>query len=231
MFSRALCSATFRYTYGAQRTCGRTCGFELRRRNGWETEAVCRAREARRTAKQAAIAAARASSPLVPRPCVICSTSFVGPRGNYCSADCTRVAKREYDRSYNATRQRKRTGCTRCAGPLPSAKRNRCDACLELGRRERKRRERRRVRNLQTGVRSEPYTLTEIADRDRRRCQLCGKRVAMTKSVPHPKAPTIDHVVPRACGGDDTKANVQLAHFLCNSIKSARGTQQLALIG
>jgi 5-methylcytosine-specific restriction endonuclease McrA len=53
----------------------------------------------------------------------------------------------------------------------------------------------------------------------------------MTKVVPHPKAPTIDHIVPLSAGGDDTKANVQLACFLCNSIKGSRGTQQLTLIG
>ena len=54
----------------------------------------------------------------------------------------------------------------------------------------------------------------------------------MTKAVPHPKAPTIDHIVPLADGGDDIKANVRLAHFLCNSRRGARGgTEQLWLIG
>lgn len=53
----------------------------------------------------------------------------------------------------------------------------------------------------------------------------------MTEVVPHPKAPTIDHVVPVSEGGDDTRTNVQLACFRCNSAKGARGSQQLALIG
>jgi 5-methylcytosine-specific restriction endonuclease McrA len=53
----------------------------------------------------------------------------------------------------------------------------------------------------------------------------------MTKAVPHPKAPTIDHILPIACGGNDTRANVQLAHFICNSRKGTRGSQQLALAG
>lgn len=77
----------------------------------------------------------------------------------------------------------------------------------------------------------EPYTLAEIAARDRNVCQLCRRRVAMTKQVPHPKAPTIDHVLPIAAGGDDTRANVQLAHFECNWMKRDGGTQQLALVG
>lgn len=67
--------------------------------------------------------------------------------------------------------------------------------------------------------------------RDRGRCGLCRGRVALKKVVPHPKAPTIDHVVPVSEGGDDTRANVQLACFRCNSAKGARGAQQLALIG
>jgi 5-methylcytosine-specific restriction endonuclease McrA len=96
---------------------------------------------------------------------------------------------------------------------------------------EEKKRLRRRRRARKRGAISEPYTLAEIAARDRNVCQLCKKRVAMTKQVPHPKSPVIDHVLPLACGGDDTKANVQLAHFLCNSLKSAGGSQQLALVG
>lgn len=89
----------------------------------------------------------------------------------------------------------------------------------------------RRRRAAKRGGVSEPYTLAQIAERDKTRCGLCGTRVLMKQKVPHPKAPTIDHVVPVSEGGDDTRANVQLAHFRCNSVKGARGCQQLALIG
>ncbi|MFF3128519.1 HNH endonuclease [Streptomyces sp. NPDC057908] len=89
----------------------------------------------------------------------------------------------------------------------------------------------RRRRAAKRGGVSEPYTLLQIAERDRGRCGLCGQRVLMAAKVPHSKAPTIDHVVPVSEGGDDTRANVQLAHFRCNSVKGARGAQQLALIG
>ncbi|WP_363319959.1 HNH endonuclease [Nocardiopsis exhalans] len=88
---------------------------------------------------------------------------------------------------------------------------------------------RRRVRSRE--VQSEPYKLTEIAERDRGLCQLCGEGVAMNLAVPHPKAPTVDHIIPLSQGGDDLRANVQLAHFLCNSRKGAKGSQQLALFG
>lgn len=89
----------------------------------------------------------------------------------------------------------------------------------------------RRRRAAKRGGVSEPYTLAQIAERDRHRCQLCGKRVSMDVKAPNPQAPSIDHVMPVSEGGDDTRANVQLAHFGCNSSKGARGCQQLALIG
>jgi len=89
----------------------------------------------------------------------------------------------------------------------------------------------RRRRAAKRGGASERYTLAEIALRDRGRCGLCRRRVQMDAKVPHPKAPTIDHVIPVSEGGDDTRANVQLACFHCNCVKGTRGSQQLALIG
>lgn len=89
----------------------------------------------------------------------------------------------------------------------------------------------RRRRAAKRGGRSEPYTLGEIAERDGFCCALCGDLVPMDVKVPEASAPTIDHIVPVSRGGDDTKANVQLAHFLCNSIKGPRDVSKLAPIG
>lgn len=89
----------------------------------------------------------------------------------------------------------------------------------------------RRRRAAKRGGASEPYTLTEIAERDGHRCALCGDPVPMDVKVPEALAPTIDHIVPVVRGGDDTKANVQLAHFRCNSVKGPRDVQALALAG
>lgn len=90
-------------------------------------------------------------------------------------------------------------------------------------------RSRRRVRRRATV--SETYSVAEIAQRDRFRCGLCGSKVRMEIAFPDTRAATIDHVVPISQGGDDTRANVQLAHFGCNASKRDRGSQQLALIG
>lgn len=71
-----------------------------------------------------------------------------------------------------------------------------------------------------------------IFERDRWKCRLCGKPVLRSAVVPHPRAPVIDHITPLAAGGKHEPANVQCAHFLCNSLKGDRGGgEQLLLIG
>jgi 5-methylcytosine-specific restriction endonuclease McrA len=78
----------------------------------------------------------------------------------------------------------------------------------------------------------EPIKPSEIYERDGWRCKLCHKKVNKRLKYPHPKSASLDHIVPMAEGGGHVKANVQLAHFICNSLKSAGGSaEQLRLIG
>lgn len=190
-----------------QRTCSRKCGMELWRRGA----------EARRKRWP--------SCPIYVQECAQCDALFVARRSGQetCSKTCSR--KRSWAKS-NAARRVTEHVCP--CGAVISPSRHKCDDCLKLARKNRRRRERGKQRH---SIASEPYTLAEIAARDRYRCGLCHKKVAMTKAVPHPKAPTIDHVVPWSISKDDTRANVQLAHFICNSRKWIRGSQQLALFG
>lgn len=91
---------------------------------------------------------------------------------------------------------------------------------------------RRRARERNAVV--ERYSRIAIFERDGWRCHICRRKVIRTAVVPHPLAPTIDHLLPLASGGSDTAANVATAHFLCNSTKGDRaggGGDQLALIG
>lgn len=56
--------------------------------------------------------------------------------------------------------------------------------------------------------------------RDEFMCRLCDEPLATRREIPHPLAPTLDHVVPLAQGGDNTEPNLQAAHFICNVLKS-----------
>lgn len=207
-----ICGKPYQPQYAAQRTCGRACGVELRRREG-------------------SIPPKRWPSCMIyVRDCACCGKLFTGRtlKSSWCSQSC-------YDRTYNLRCRPPRFQpgdwrCQSCDAPVADG-RQKCNDCLVLSIRQAKQRKRRAERARMRGIRRESYTLEEIAQRDRFRCGLCRKRVAMTKTVPHPKAPTIDHVVPVACGGDDTRANVQLAHFSCNARKRIGGSQQLAMIG
>lgn len=76
----------------------------------------------------------------------------------------------------------------------------------------------------------------EIFQRDGWRCGICHRLTLRTRTVPHPKAPVLDHIIPLAAGveagGVHSRANVQCAHFMCNSIKQANAANdQLLLFG
>lgn len=75
-----------------------------------------------------------------------------------------------------------------------------------------------------------PVYREKIWELDAYKCHLCGRKTDPTKQVPHPLAPTIDHVIPLAAGGTHEPANCRTAHYRCNNIKGARGGgEQLAL--
>lgn len=64
-----------------------------------------------------------------------------------------------------------------------------------------------------------------IFERDGWVCQLCLKPVDRSLPSGDPGAPTIDHVVPVALGGDHADDNLRLAHRWCNN---SRNTMDLA---
>lgn len=68
-------------------------------------------------------------------------------------------------------------------------------------------------------------TLKALYERDGGICQICGEPCDWDDKewgCMGPTYPSIDHIVPRAKGGDHFWSNVQLAHFICNSKKGAR---------
>lgn len=54
------------------------------------------------------------------------------------------------------------------------------------------------------------------------KCQICGDPVDLDLQTPKRLKATLDHIVPVSRGGGDERANLQLAHFGCNSRKGNR---------
>lgn len=71
----------------------------------------------------------------------------------------------------------------------------------------------------------------KVFERDGWRCGICGHPVNQRLAWPHPRSPSLDHIVPLALGGEHSYANTQLAHLLCNVRKRTGGEDQLRLIG
>lgn len=78
----------------------------------------------------------------------------------------------------------------------------------------------------------DPFTNTEIFERDRWRCHLCRRKVKSETLWPDPLSASLDHLVPLSEGGAHSRENVALAHLQCNVRKGNRAAgEQLALIG
>lgn len=139
----------------------------------------------------------------VPRPCAWCGGEFrSSTRGVLCcSLTCAQLRRNAEGRGV----RKYATEAERAAAEL-----------------ERWQRKNRRRRALKRGARSEPYSLAEIAERDRFCCGICSSLVDMTLRAPDRWSATVDHVVPIVLGGDDLRSNVQLAHFGCNSRKGMK---------
>jgi 5-methylcytosine-specific restriction endonuclease McrA len=152
-------------------------------------------------------------------------------KGKYCSQGCYQASTHVLicsQCSSSFTRTGLGLGLATPGGQLYCSKQ--CEKRSPTYRRNRAEMKRRR-RARKRGATIEPVTLEYLLQRDRWTCRLCGRRIPEGAKHPHPKSPTVDHVVPLVDGGEHSKANCQAAHYICNSLKSAGGSQQLALIG
>jgi len=104
--------------------------------------------------------------------------------------------------------------------------------CQDIHAKEMKRvhKDRRRARQREAYV--EDVYRQRVFDLDAYRCHLCKSKCDPSKAVPHPKAPTLDHVIPLAAGGKHEPKNCRTACYSCNNSKGDRGGgEQLALLG
>lgn len=182
------------------------------------------------------------------RTCITCERPWeaLAPSARYCSPACRPDARivstelalrvqipwwagRRWPTPPTRVRRRWYAGrCQRCDIPFVTdqpANRYCTPACARSDSRAR-----RRARKRGAYV-SDVYR-AKVFERDKWTCRLCNRRAARDKVVPHPMAPVLDHIIPLANGGTHEPANVQCAHFLCNSLKGDRGGgEQLMLIG
>jgi hypothetical protein len=125
--------------------------------------------------------------------------------------------------------------CISCQEPLPTGSmttRKYCPSCYLDRRRRLGRDYENRRRALAGHEGAERIDSLEIYERDGWRCGLCKRKVSPGHIWPHPKSPSLDHIVPLIKGGPHVRTNVQLAHLGCNASKRDRGGgEQLLLIG
>lgn len=156
-------------------------------------------------------------------PCMACGQPFVSWVGaRHCSPECTR--RRPIRPRWVAGRCRQ-CGAAYVGTWLAEASAIYCS--LACGKRAARRRRRART----WGVHRQHYRPTDVYARDGWRCHLCHRAVRRRAVVPHPLAPTIDHLVPLSCGGHDEPANVACAHYSCNTKRGVKGEVQLLLFG
>ncbi len=162
--------------------------------------------------------------------CVICEDPIPLGRKKFCSDLCTDFnnrmqypAKRNIIRRCPGCKQPKQFSGTYCS--------NDCYRQSDYGkliRRQGKTRRRARQRNAKTEI-VDPLV---VAKRDKYKCHICRKRVNMDLDVQDSYSPTMDHLIPISLGGDNTYANIRLAHRICNSRKGNRAVnEQLLLFG
>jgi hypothetical protein len=80
----------------------------------------------------------------------------------------------------------------------------------------------RKTRYRNADVQSGRVTFQALWEATGGRCYICGGLCFRSHKSPHPLAPTIDHKVSIAKGGQHLMENAGIAHAICNSFKSDR---------
>ncbi len=169
-------------------------------------------------------------SPLPWKSCRQCGAEFYARGTARTCSDACRAARRYQKRSGDT----RTVACSECGQSFTYVRYNRervtcSDRCRcrranrinPEGRRATKARREAIIRGQLEAGAAEHIVSRRVFIRDRWLCWLCGGALARSEKVPHPKAPTIDHVIPLSKQGPHTYENVRAAHFICNSLRGA----------
>lgn len=146
------------------------------------------------------------------RECVVCGARDWEPNGlrRYCGQACAKL-----HRVNNFEPIPKSKACARCGSNIDLLARTRngykrkssaflCYAC-------------KRARHLRHKT-----SVNILRNRDGSQCRICDTDIDFLLRFPEPKSPSVDHIIPFSLGGTNDESNLQLAHLICNTIKSNR---------
>ena len=155
-------------------------------------------------------------------------------RGNACCRCCDD----RLNEVNNQWRQLRSLICVMCQSPRESTgtllkSGSRCKPCIIEHKKQITKKYKtgnHRKRCKAAGTKYDPsVTRQTLLEADGRRCRICNKLTRPDYNFLHDLYPSIDHIVPIAKGGSHTWDNVQVAHRICNSRKSANSGGQRRL--
>jgi 5-methylcytosine-specific restriction endonuclease McrA len=80
-------------------------------------------------------------------------------------------------------------------------------------------------RNRTPRGKDRPRVIRALLARDGSSCCHCGQPVEFDVEPNHPRRASLDHIVPRSEGGDNSIANLRLAHRGCDNPLGGRRTR------
>lgn len=178
-------------------------------------------------------------SRLVYNECPVCNSMYKGYENSpACSGLCKDIVYKERKRQAevaNHKGQSKSYECVICSSLFTPLYGNRSirvcgNSCRVVRDRDAKSESnaRRRARLRGNGRHDYGISLTKLIAKHYNECAICGEPCDRKDFIHNdegyhvtgPNYPSVDHIIPISKGGTHTRENIQLAHHLCNSIKS-----------
>lgn len=170
--------------------------------------------------------------PAPQKTCSFCGTHFIPRNGNelYCSDKCRSEAINRAKREKWAKEYKSHSlTCEWCGKEitveLGEMKRKYCSK--ECARASAKHRYRVARRMKESSAFVESVNPTEVYEESEGVCALCGLPVHNNWNCNDLWGATLDHIVPVSKGGKHERENIQLAHRICNSIKSDQENMEI----